>query len=535
MIRFLHDSRRSRLASVVVCALAFAVLPREATADEIWVAPTSQQDLGGMEIASSTVWPVTPVGAVRFAFAVPADLEQLQSAKVVLIPGTSSGVNSSTLTIYACEAFNGSMAGALCSGPSSVLFTRTANQLQEIDISAALAGTIGIPGIRPYLALLAFTTPTTAADHFVGLRLIGNVGVRIDETLALTVLGKRAFGNVNGAGADNTAVGFQSMQFGWKGGANTALGSETLVGTQSIDSNTGSGNTAIGYEALNQNIAGSSNVAVGMLALRENTTGTDNVAIGARAISGTGGGQRNIAIGSSTLTGDYVRTDNVAIGHHSGRGGLHDTSLGSFTLQSAPQHGGNDSIAIGYRAGFNSESGSFNIHIGNEGLEEWNTLRLGTPFNAIAASGQNRAFVAGIRGTTTDAADAVPVVVDSNGQLGTISSSRRFKEDINDMTSVSRRLFDLRPVTFRYAKPYTNGSKPLQFGLVAEEVAEVFPELAVRDASGNVETVHYETLSVLLLNEMQKQEKRIESLEERLNALSKKNQAKRPAAHPRVK
>src|SRR6185436_9701201 len=139
-------------------------------------------------------------------------------------------------------------------------------------------------------------------------------------------------------------------------------------------------------------------------------------------------------------------------------------------------------------------------------------------------SAVNKTFVAGIRGITTGVADAIPVVIDSNGQLGTISSSIRFKEDIHDMADASRRLLRLRPVTFRYTQAYINGAKPIQYGLIAEEVAEVFPELAVRGADGQVETVHYETLNVLLLNELQKQARndadqaqRIEALERKLN------------------
>jgi hypothetical protein len=112
-------------------------------------------------------------------------------------------------------------------------------------------------------------------------------------------------------------------------------------------------------------------------------------------------------------------------------------------------------------------------------------------------------------------------MVDSTGQLGTISSSRRFKEDIRDMADASQAIMRLRPVTFRYAWPYTNGSKPIQFGLVAEEVAEVFPELAVKTPDGAIETVHYETLNVLLLNELQKQQKRIDALEQRIEELLK--------------
>jgi trimeric autotransporter adhesin len=139
---------------------------------------------------------------------------------------------------------------------------------------------------------------------------------------------------------------------------------------------------------------------------------------------------------------------------------------------------------------------------------------------------QTKTVIAGIRGATTINNDAIAVMIDSAGQLGTMSSSRRFKEDIHDMADMSRRLFQLRPVTFRYKKAYGDGSKPIQYGLIAEEVADAFPELAVRNANGEVETVHYETLNVLLLNELKKQEQLIEkhqghidALEQRLNEL----------------
>jgi hypothetical protein len=139
---------------------------------------------------------------------------------------------------------------------------------------------------------------------------------------------------------------------------------------------------------------------------------------------------------------------------------------------------------------------------------------------------QTTTFIAGVRGAITGVANAIPVVIDSNGQLGTTSSSIRFKEDIHDMADASKRLLRLRPVTFRYTQAYINGAKPIQYGLIAEEVAEVFPELAVRGADGQVETVHYETLNVLLLNELQQQirlnteqQQRLEALERKLSAI----------------
>lgn len=228
--------------------------------------------------------------------------------------------------------------------------------------------------------------------------------------------------------------------------------------------------------------SGYENVAVGGLALGLNRTGWHNVAIGEGAAASTFAKSRNTAVGYRALSSSEAE-NNTALG----------AEAGAWT-----GFGGNN-IYIG--AGVKGDSGDANaIFIG-------------------AASVQQRTFIAGIRGRTTGLADAVPVVIDSAGQLGTISSSRRFKEDIRDMGDISQRLMQLRPVTFHYRQHYGDGSKPIQFGLVAEEVAETFPELAVRDSSGTVETVHYETLNVLMLNELQRQQRRIEALEEQVRQL----------------
>ncbi|HTT63142.1 MAG TPA: tail fiber domain-containing protein [Bryobacteraceae bacterium] len=135
-----------------------------------------------------------------------------------------------------------------------------------------------------------------------------------------------------------------------------------------------------------------------------------------------------------------------------------------------------------------------------------------------------------MRGVTTGANNAVPVVIDANGQLGTVSSSRRYKEDIRDMGDASNGLMQLRPVTFRYKRAYEDGSKPIQYGLIAEEVAQAFPDLVAQDKNGHVETIKYQLLDPMLLNELQKQhatvaaqreqirrqEEQIRSLDERL-------------------
>jgi hypothetical protein len=174
-------------------------------------------------------------------------------------------------------------------------------------------------------------------------------------------------------------------------------------------------------------------------------------------------------------------------------------------------------IGIGEAAGHDATTGNDNIFVAHRGVAgEGNTIRIGGETVGAGIGQQNRTFINGIRGVTTGVADAVNVLIDSNGQLGTVSSSRRYKEDIEAMGAVSEKLLDLRPVTFRYKKAFENGDKPIQFGLVAEEVAEVFPELVVYDNEGRPETVKYHLLSTLLLNELQEQARMIEE-QSRLN------------------
>jgi hypothetical protein len=180
---------------------------------------------------------------------------------------------------------------------------------------------------------------------------------------------------------------------------------------------------------------------------------------------------------------------------------------------------GSDNIALGFQAAQAVNGGNANIHIGNPGMSADNgAIRIGT------AGTHAKAFVAGIRGVTTGSADAVTVVIDSNGQLGTVSSSRRFKDDIQDMGEASSGLMHLRPVTFRYKKPYADGTKPVQYGLIAEEVAEVYPDLVARSADGQVETVKYQVLDSMLLNEVQRQQAEISTQKGQIRGLEQQNQ-----------
>jgi N-acetylneuraminic acid mutarotase len=156
------------------CAAAGALLltggfAATARADELWVTPTSQQDLGGLGVGSNAFWPVTPIGAVRFAWGVPNDLQTFQSAKLVLIPHTPAGAG--TLNVFVCRAQNSDLVGAACTGAIPHAFVGVTNRLLEVDVSAAIGAQVGAAGLN-YLAVLAYTTPTTTTDHIVGLRFV---------------------------------------------------------------------------------------------------------------------------------------------------------------------------------------------------------------------------------------------------------------------------------------------------------------------------------------------------------------------------
>jgi hypothetical protein len=269
---------------------------------------------------------------------------------------------------------------------------------------------------------------------------------------------------------------------------------------------------SIGRDALNHITPGSFNVAAGYRALFNNT-GSSNTAVGAFSLQ-VNQASGNTAVGVGALETNHAGAGNTAVGYlalASNDSGASNTALGSAALINAT--GGNN-IAIGFNAAQNVLAGGNNIEIGNTGLSADSALiRLGTPGT------QTQFFTAGVRGVTTGADDAVAVVIDSNGQLGTISSSRRFKDDIQDMGDASRGLLRLRPVTFRYKNPFADGSKPIQYGLIAEEVAEVYPDLVAHSADGQIETVKYQVLDVLLLNEVQKQKAEIDDLRQRLARL----------------
>lgn len=231
------------------------------------------------------------------------------------------------------------------------------------------------------------------------------------------------------------------------------------------------------------------------------------------ADSGTG----NTAVGVQSLSDNSSGEQNSAFGFN---------ALAAITA-------GDANIAIGMNAGAVLVSGSNNIYLGNIGnTDETGTIRIGSP-------SQVKTFVAGISGTNVTG--GTEVFVDSSGQLGTVLSSRRFKEDIRDMGAASDGLMRLRPVTFLYKTDYDREPvRPVQFGLIAEEVAQVYPELVQHSADGRPLTVYYHLLTPMLLNEVQKQHRELEAqqllidqLTARLDRLEKQSQATTVAAQVR--
>jgi hypothetical protein len=282
-------------------------------------------------------------------------------------------------------------------------------------------------------------------------------------------------------------------------------GYNLAAGLGALAKNSGSYNTATGWEALNNNTTGAANTAVGSFALLNNTTGETNMAIGDSTLYSNTTGSLNTSVGASALFSNSIGFSNTAIGYQA--------LLGNVT--------GQNNIALGSKAGSSVTTGSNNIHIGTQGsATDVTTIRIGGSTSLGDPAAQTQFFVAGVNGVQTGLNNAVPVLIDGNGQLGTMNSSRRYKEDIQDMGDASKALIRLRPVTFRYHKPFADGSKPIQYGLIAEEVAEVYPDLVAHSADGQIETVKYQVLDSMLLNEVQRQHREIGSQQENIQRLA---------------
>jgi hypothetical protein len=362
-----------------------------------------------------------------------------------------------------------------------------------------------------------------------------------------TAEGQDALFNLT-TGSANTAIGYQSLHSVTTSSGNTAVGDLTLASSNSIN---GVGSTAVGDHALAMSDSPFANIAIGAYGLGINVTGNSNVGVGAsivilqetsmspsetplsaitrpdpitpplatrRSLAMSVGlgtarlattpwtyntaGHRNIAIGEGAMKLGDNGSENIGLGYFAlyHNTGSYNTALGRSALRHNST--GSRNVAIGSNAGLNLTSGSYNIDIGNVGVaEEAGIIRIGTDGKQTAA------YISGI--ATSALGTAVAVGVTPTGQLGVIGSSARYKESIKPLAEASEALFLLKPVSFRYKKEIDPAGTS-QFGLVAEDVEQIDPDLVVRDKQGKPYSVRYEAVNAMLLNEFLKEHKTVQ-------------------------
>jgi hypothetical protein len=400
----------------------------------------------------------------------------------------------SVLTRISKNGNDNTAIGVLAMGQDSNGSYNTAVGVSALEDNTSSSGNVAI-GASTMMGSQASDTTAVGEQALFYATGMGGTAVgyqalyQASFTTGNTAVGFEAGMWVNTA-TDNTLVGYQSMSWAAPGSDNSSLGAYALEYTQAR------GNTAVGAEALlgnkNSTSSGSYNTALGYEAMQVLTTGTYNAATGYKALYEDSTGAQNAAFGSLALA---VNT----------KGG-YNTAMGTDSLRFNTT--GSSNIAVGYEAGYAITTTSNNIDVGSQGsVSDSGVIRIGS-------SNQTSTYIAGISGVAITDTN-VPVVVDSGGHLGYAGSSERFKTAITPMGSSTEKLEALRPVTFQY-KSDPQGWR--QYGLIAEEVAKVYPELVVHDGMVPSSCVRYDELAPMLLNVVQHQSAEIEELKERAAA-----------------
>jgi hypothetical protein len=403
----------------------------------------------------------------------------------------TTGLYNSAFGIYSLLSLTD---GNFCTGVGAgTLLSNTADENTATGAGALLSNVTG--------------TDTTADGAFALLSntATGNTAIGARSLLSNTTGGTLA--NIQGIDVGpNVAVGWQALESNTIASANTAVGYQALqsfttgpmgfeqlglctaVGFQALtNATTGFANSAFGYQALFSNTEGGANVAIGHLALSANTTGDSNVATGGLALAGNETGDNNTADGFGALDANTTGSDNTAIGNN---------ALGSST--------GDGNTALGVQSGVNVSTANNVICIGAFGQNVDDSCYIGNIFGQTSVNG-------------------VQVFINSDNKLGTVTSSKRFKEEIKPMDIASEALFELKPVSFRYKKEIDPAGTS-QFGLVAEDVENVNPDLVIRDKDGKPYTVRYDQVNAMLLNEFLKEHTRMEELESDFQATAAQQQ-----------
>jgi len=363
----------------------------------------------------------------------------------------------------------------------------------KTTIVSLIALVLACPGLLPW----ARAVSPTPDGLYPGANVAeGGAGALFSLTTGTnnTALGSQALFSLTTA-KQNTATGAQALRES-NGDANTADGFQALT-----KNTTGVGNTATGWRALFKNTEGRINTANGFGALLLNTEGTENTANGFTALASNTTGNQNTAVGGGALDSNTTGNGNTATGDEaldSNTTGGQNTAIGSNALSFNTT--GSHNTALGFGAGGFVDTADNVICIGASGADVSNTC-----------------FIGNIRDVQTQEDDAIPVVVDFRNQLGTASSSKRFKTEIKPMDSASASVLALRPVTFHYKGA---NARRQQFGLIAEEVAKIDPDLVVRDKNGDIYTVRYDAVNAMLLNEFLKEHRAVQELKKEVAALT---------------
>ena len=337
------------------------------------------------------------------------------------------------------------------------------------------------------------------------------------------------FNTATGAGAllantadENTATGAAALLSNTTGPSNTANGAFALFSNMTGGFNTANGdfalfantigaqNTATGVSALTSNTSGLRNTGNGAYALANNTTGNDNTAHGMFTLFSNTTGNDNTAIGDGALFSNTIGNDNTANGFQalSNNTGDLNTAIGRSALFANTT--GFQNTANGFQALYNNTEGFGNTAIGaSAGVSVTGSGNICIGVNVSGDPGVSD--TTWIRNVYASVASGRAVYVDSDGKMGTLASSRRYKEEIKPIKQASEVLYRLKPVSFRYKKEIDR-SHALSFGLIAEEVANVDPDLVTPDRDGKPETVRYEAVNAMLLNEFLKEHRNLETL-----------------------
>lgn len=426
----------------------------------------------------------------------------------VTTTGTNIGIGTSALE----AASGGSNNIALGYNAANLLGSGSNNVLIGVSVGSAYFSNessniiIGNIGVAHESNVIRIGTQGSGAGQQNACWIAGVYGVTPGgggtQTVVMDSTGQ--LGTTSGGGSitingDTGSATGSTITFTADPSAGSSVSFSATGSTVTLNASDASDNTLVGFHSGNGSLSGSTNTGFGYATLQALTSGDNNTALGAGCLNSATTATDNTAAGQDSL--GLVTT------------GSENTSMGTGSLSALLT--GARNVAIGWEAGLAyTSSESSNILIGNAGtVSESNVIHIGT--QGSGSGQQNACFIAGIAGVTV-ASSAAVLINTGTGQLGTIASSRRYKENINDMDAASNNIMNLRPVTFFMKNDPT---KQRQYGLIAEEVNEIFPDLVLYNKAGDPESVKYHELPALLLNELQKQHNVIAELQRKIEVL----------------